>query len=196
VKRVLIVGGPGAGKSTLAVELGSITGLPVYHFDLLAGPKPGKNKQERIDAKLDEIQSHETWIIDGLFSDLDRRISLTDVVVFMNPALARRILNTVLRWYRGNGIAEDPTTTPVTHWNTLVYTLTKSQRFHRLVIKTVAWHQDVLVVHLRSNSESSAFLRGVAASHCLEASQTPISGTVRPSESYESIDPRARSSPT
>ncbi|MEL6615862.1 MAG: AAA family ATPase, partial [Bacteroidota bacterium] len=33
MQRVMIVGGPGAGKSTLARRLGEATGLPVIHID-------------------------------------------------------------------------------------------------------------------------------------------------------------------
>lgn len=33
MKRVMITGGPGSGKSMLAAALGEKTGLPVYHMD-------------------------------------------------------------------------------------------------------------------------------------------------------------------
>jgi len=33
MQRVMIVGGPGSDKSTLAVMMGAITTLPVYHMD-------------------------------------------------------------------------------------------------------------------------------------------------------------------
>ena len=35
MRRVMIVGQPGAGKSTLAREIGAITHLPVVHIDLI-----------------------------------------------------------------------------------------------------------------------------------------------------------------
>lgn len=35
MKRVMIVGQPGAGKSTLARQLGERTGLPVVHIDTI-----------------------------------------------------------------------------------------------------------------------------------------------------------------
>jgi adenylate kinase family enzyme len=34
-KRIAVIGSPGAGKSTLARELGAALGLPVYHLDRL-----------------------------------------------------------------------------------------------------------------------------------------------------------------
>ena len=35
MKRIMIIGGAGSGKSSLARALGDITGLPVVHIDTL-----------------------------------------------------------------------------------------------------------------------------------------------------------------
>lgn len=40
IERVMIVGGPGAGKLWLARDLGRISGLPVFHMDQIHW-KPG-----------------------------------------------------------------------------------------------------------------------------------------------------------
>ena len=68
MQRVLIVGPCGAGKSTLAAELGPIFGLPVYHMDQLNW-KPGwvESSKGEILEKLAEITASERWLIDGTY---------------------------------------------------------------------------------------------------------------------------------
>lgn len=56
MQRVLIVGPCGAGKSTLAAQLGPILGLPIYHMDQLNW-KPGwvESSKDEIREKLATI---------------------------------------------------------------------------------------------------------------------------------------------
>ena len=66
--RVLIVGCGGAGKSTLAVEMGKRFGLPVVHLDKLWWLP---NWQTRAEQEFDELLKNELvkdeWIIEGNF---------------------------------------------------------------------------------------------------------------------------------
>ena len=64
MKKVLILGCPGAGKSTFARKLRDKTGLPLYYLDMI-WHKPDRTtitKQE-FDAKLSEIIKQEEWIM-------------------------------------------------------------------------------------------------------------------------------------
>src|SRR5829696_8792386 len=86
MRRVSIIGSGGAGKSTLARQLGDITGLPVIHLDRefwrpgwKETPKPEwKNRVEKL-VKGDE------WIIDGNFGGtMEIRLAAADTVVFLD----------------------------------------------------------------------------------------------------------------
>ena len=64
MKKVLILGCPGAGKSTFARKLRDKTGLPLYYLDMI-WHKPDRTtitKQE-FDAKLSEIIKQEEWMV-------------------------------------------------------------------------------------------------------------------------------------
>ena len=64
--RILIIGSPGAGKSTFARKLRDRTGLPLYYLDMIFhNPDRTTVSREEFDAKLSEILQREGWIIDG-----------------------------------------------------------------------------------------------------------------------------------
>ncbi len=86
MKRVLVIGCPGAGKSTFARSLSRITGLPLCHLDLI-WHKPDRTNvtREVFDARLEAILSEETWIIDGNYGrTVSRRLAFADTVFFFD----------------------------------------------------------------------------------------------------------------
>lgn len=66
MKRVIVIGSPGAGKSTFARKLKDKTGLPLYYLDRIFH-KPDRTTvtREEFDQKLQTILQTDRWIIDG-----------------------------------------------------------------------------------------------------------------------------------
>ena len=64
--RIIVIGCPGAGKSTFARKLRDKTGLPLYYLDMIFH-KPDRTTatREEFDQKLMTILQTEEWIIDG-----------------------------------------------------------------------------------------------------------------------------------
>ncbi|WP_291426895.1 DNA topology modulation protein FlaR [Deinococcus sp.] len=87
MQRLLVIGSPGAGKSTLAQKLAAQTGLPLTHLDdLYWNPGWRKVERERWLSRLTDAPAGETWIIDGNFSSsLLRRAYAADTVIFLMP---------------------------------------------------------------------------------------------------------------
>jgi adenylate kinase family enzyme len=105
VQRVLIIGPCGAGKSTLAVQLGQRFGLPVFHMDQLNW-KPGwvESSKDEIRCKLAAIVATDRWLIDGTYGGtLQDRLPRADMVVYLDFPISlcvRRLLRRI--WtYRG-----------------------------------------------------------------------------------------------
>ena len=90
LRKVIIIGCPGAGKSTFARILSDKTHLPLYYLDML-WHKPDRTTVERniFDKRLKEIISGDKWIIDFpknelpmVYELLDRYKSQKSIYVF------------------------------------------------------------------------------------------------------------------
>ena len=87
MERVMIIGCGGAGKSTLARQLGEKTGLPVVHLDQIWWA-PGNWKhmeREEFDARLLEEMEKPQWILDGNFNrTIEMRLKKCDTVIYLD----------------------------------------------------------------------------------------------------------------
>jgi adenylate kinase family enzyme len=86
VRRIAIIGCAGAGKSTLARDLGKRLDLPVTHLDRLFW-QPGWQPTER--TRWQEIQRELVaggqWVLDGNYdSTLEIRVAAADAVIFLD----------------------------------------------------------------------------------------------------------------
>lgn len=85
-EKIIVIGSPGAGKSTFSRKLRDITGLPLYYLDML-WHKPDKTNisKEKFDEELNRIILGDRWIIDGNYSrTLETRLKLCDTVFLMD----------------------------------------------------------------------------------------------------------------
>ena len=82
MKRVLVIGCPGSGKSTFARKLQQKTKLPLYYLDMLWHKSDKTNvTREEFDESLAEILNRDEWIIDGNYSrTMDARLQKCDTV--------------------------------------------------------------------------------------------------------------------
>ena len=89
MKKVIVIGCPGSGKSTFAKSLHKITGIPLFHLDMLFWneDKTTVEKSFFLDRLLKVIENSE-WIIDGNYgSTMELRIQKCDTVIFLDYPL-------------------------------------------------------------------------------------------------------------
>lgn len=86
MKKVIIIGCPGSGKTTLAKALGEKTGLDVVHLDKLQWKGNWETvRGEEFDARLVREMEKDSWIIDGNYNrTIPLRLKYCDTVIFLD----------------------------------------------------------------------------------------------------------------
>lgn len=82
MKRAVVIGCSGSGKSVFSRKLRDTTGLPLYYLDMIWHKPDGTNiSRKEFDEKLSSIISRDSWIIDGNYQrTLETRIKACDTV--------------------------------------------------------------------------------------------------------------------
>jgi adenylate kinase family enzyme len=105
MERVLVLGSPGAGKTTFARQLAERTGLPLIHLDRhfwRAGwtePHPDTWRRQ-----VEELARQPRWIMDGDYSrTLDIRLPRADTAFLLDTPRLINVTRVLLRILRGYG---------------------------------------------------------------------------------------------
>lgn len=82
MKRVVVIGCPGSGKTTFAEGLHRVSGLPLYYLDAIWHKADRTHvTREEFDTRLAKILAKDAFIIDGHYSrTVERRIAAADTV--------------------------------------------------------------------------------------------------------------------
>ena len=82
MKKAIVIGCPGSGKTTFSEKLRDATGLPLFYLDAI-WHKPDRThiSREEYDERLSKILKLNEWIIDGNYSrTIESRIQACDTV--------------------------------------------------------------------------------------------------------------------
>lgn len=164
MRRILIVGNSGGGKTTLARRLGDKLGLPVVYLDTLFW-KPGWVESERAEfrARVAEALAGPAWVCDGNFtSSYDQRMPLADTIVWIDQRRWLCLFRVVWRViaHRG-GVRPDMAagcreTVDLTFWK---WVWDYDARVKPRLEAALAEHgRHARVVRLRNDREIAAFL--------------------------------------
>ncbi|MCD8893608.1 topology modulation protein [Mammaliicoccus sciuri] len=89
-QRIMVIGCPGSGKSTLSNKLHNNLGIPLYHLDEIKWQNSNKSiDSETFEEILKNITQLDEWIIDGNYnSTLELRMREADIVIWLNYSRA------------------------------------------------------------------------------------------------------------
>ena len=86
MRRVLVIGSPGSGKSNFARKLRELTRLPLVYLDRLQWNADRTVVDRAVFlARLEEALQQDAWIIDGNYAfTLEKRLQACDTVFFLD----------------------------------------------------------------------------------------------------------------
>lgn len=97
--RIVILGIPGSGKTTLARKIGMRTGLQVIHLDAISHIAGWQEvPAEKLRHLLSDLIKKDGWIIEGETRlELETRLAAADTVIYMGLSRYICVLRTVKR---------------------------------------------------------------------------------------------------
>lgn len=165
MRRIIVVGGQGSGKTRLSLALGRKLGLPVIHLDVLYW-RPGWKPSDKADfrARVADAVAGDRWIVDGSFSGLamDLTIARADLFVSIERPRWLRMWRVLLRSiFERDGARPDlPEGCPeILDWMLIRDAWNyDTVRTPRIEAERLQYGPGVPVVRLRSDREIAAFL--------------------------------------
>jgi adenylate kinase family enzyme len=167
MKKIIVIGSSGAGKSTFARRLGEATGLEVIHLDRLYWkPNWTETPKDEWRKTVERIVRGDSWIIDGNFGGtLEPRFEACDTVIFleMPPAVCvYRILKRVVFYRPGRRPDMADGCHEKFDWEFLKWVWNFPKRSQPKIEAQIDRFQDTkTIIRLRSKGEVENFLANI-----------------------------------
>jgi adenylate kinase family enzyme len=163
IKKIAILGLPGAGKTTLANKLGPLLKIRVIYLDHIFWKRGWQAvpREERIDC-LEELVRERKWIIDGAYLDIsETRLEAADIVIYLDihPLIClwriiKRHCESHGRFRRDIPLECTDKLTPFRVWSLLVYPFRDQGEFEKKLLK----FPPEKIIRLDSAKKVKAFL--------------------------------------
>lgn len=166
MKRIMIIGCPGSGKSTLSKQLAVKLKLPLVHLDQMYWKS---NWQPISNEMFDELLLHEVqkdeWIIDGNYSrTISMRLEKCDTIIYLDYHRITCLLGVLKRVIKGYGktredMGENCPERLDADFLKYVWTFNQSRREEYL--RLLSCQKDKRVIILRYRRDGAKFIRSL-----------------------------------
>ena len=159
MKRIMIIGCPGSGKSTFARSLTEKTGLPLHYLDMMYwNPDRTTKPKEEFRAALRETVALPEWIIDGNYgSTLELRMEACDTVIFLD--YPPEVCLSGIEERRGKPRADMPWVETEPDLEFIEFVRKYNEESRPRVIELLEKYKEKNIIIFKSRQESEDFLR-------------------------------------
>ena len=160
MKKIIIIGCPGSGKSTVSRALHNKTGIPLYHLDMMYwnADKTTVEKSVFLERLSDVLEKYE-WIIDGNYgSTMELRMAACDTVIFLDYPLD--VCLDGIRERRGKPRSDMPWIETEEDAEFIGFIKNYNERQKPKVLELLEKYDDKNIIILRSREQADAFLNG------------------------------------
>ncbi|MBR2371176.1 MAG: AAA family ATPase [Clostridia bacterium] len=160
MKKIIVIGCPGSGKSTLSRALHIKTGIPLFHLDMMYWNSDKTTVSKSVFLRrLSEALQKDEWIIDGNYgSTMELRMVACDTVIFLD--YPPEVCLEGVRERRAKPRSDMPwiETEEDAEFVEFIKNYNKLQR--PTVLSLLEKHTDKRIVILKSREQANAFLNG------------------------------------
>lgn len=160
MKKIIVIGCPGSGKSTFSRALHSRTGIPLYHLDMMFW-NADKTTVERgvFLERLSAVMSLDEWIIDGNYgSTMELRMGACDTVFFLDYPISVCLHG--IKERRGRARSDMPWTETEEDKEFADYVKSFNEKERPKILELLEKHRDKDITVFSSREEAEAYLNG------------------------------------
>ena len=160
MKKVIVIGCPGSGKSTFSRALHNKTGIPLYHLDMVYwnADKTTVEKSVFLE-RLSVVLAKEEWIIDGNYgSTMELRMAACDTVIFLDYPLG--VCLDGIRKRRGKPRSDMPWIETEEDSEFIEFIKNYNEQQKPKVLELLKKYSDKNIIILESREQADAFLNG------------------------------------
>ena len=160
MKKIIVIGCPGSGKSTVSRALHNKTGIPLYHLDMMYWNADKTTvKKSLFRERLSVVLEKDEWIIDGNYgSTMELRMAACDTVIFLDYPLD--VCLGGIKERRGKPRSDMPWIETEEDAEFIEFIKSYSEQQKPKVLELLEKYSDKNIVIFKSREQADAFLNG------------------------------------
>ena len=160
MKKIIVIGCPGSGKSTVSRALHNKTGIPLYHLDMMYwnADKTTVEKSVFLE-RLSAVFEKDEWIIDGNYgSTMELRMAACDTVIFLDYPL--EVCLDGIKERRGKPRSDMPWIETEEDSEFIEFIKSYNEQQKPKVLELLEKYRDKNIIIFKSREQADAFLNG------------------------------------
>ena len=160
MKKIIVIGCPGSGKSAVSRALHNKTGIPLYHLDMMYWNADKTTVEKSVFLEwLSAVLKKGAWIIDGNYgSTMELRMAACDTVIFLDYPLD--VCLDGIKERRGKPRGDMPWIETEEDAEFIEFIKNYNEQQKPKVLELFEKYSDKNIVILESREQADAFLNG------------------------------------